>query len=112
MSVTLSLRADDLRVMTSGAFSAVYQQIVPAYEQKTSNKVISLFGASMGDTPTSIPNRLQRGESADVVILASSALNDLIEKGEIRPDSRVDLVQSKIGMVVRARAPKPVYTSD
>jgi molybdate transport system substrate-binding protein len=104
-------QAEDLSVMTSGAFSAVYRQIVPIYERKTSNKVISLFGASMGDTPTSIPNRLQRGEVADVVVLASSALDDLIKKGEILPNSRVDLVESRIGMVVRAGESKPDISS-
>jgi molybdate transport system substrate-binding protein len=111
LALTAPVRADELRVMTSGGFSAVLQHIVPTYERNTSNRVIPLFGASMGDTPTSIPNRLARGESADVVILAGSALDELIKKGEILPESRVDLVESKIGMVVRAGAPKPDISS-
>jgi molybdate transport system substrate-binding protein len=35
------------------------------------------------------------------------ALNDLIKEGKVVADSKVDLVRSPIGMVVRAGAPKP-----
>ena len=51
--------------------------------------------------------RLERGEAIDVVIMAAPALDDLIKQGKVRADSRVDLVQSKIGMAVKAGAPKP-----
>lgn len=61
----------------------------------------------MGTTHNAIPSRLERGEVIDVVIMAGQALADLIEHGKVRADSRVDLVQSKIGMAVKAGAPKP-----
>jgi molybdate transport system substrate-binding protein len=51
--------------------------------------------------------RIERGEPVDVVILAAPALDDLIEQGKVVAGSRVDLVRSKVGMVVRAGAPKP-----
>jgi molybdate transport system substrate-binding protein len=65
----------------------------------------------MGNGPETIPNRLQRGEPADVVILASSALDELIEQGKVVAGSRVDLVRSVIGMAVRAGAPRPDISS-
>lgn len=104
-------QAGEIRVMTSGAFTAAYQALVPQYEKASGNKIQSAYGASMGDAPDSIPSRLQRGEPVDVVILASAALEDLIKKGKIRPESRVDLVRSDIGMAVRAGAPKPDISS-
>lgn len=61
----------------------------------------------MGTTHNAIPVRLERGEATDVVIMAGPALADLIENGKVVRDSRVDLVQSKIGMAVKAGAPKP-----
>jgi molybdate transport system substrate-binding protein len=97
----------DLRVMTSGAFTAAYLEIVPEFEHKTHSKVLTAYGASMGNAPDSIPSRLQRGEPVDVVILAGAALDELIKQGEVLPDSRVDLVRSSIGMAVRSGAPKP-----
>jgi molybdate transport system substrate-binding protein len=61
----------------------------------------------MGNAPDSIPMRLERGEPADVVILASTALEELIKQGKVVPGSRVDLVRSSIGMAVRAGVPRP-----
>jgi molybdate transport system substrate-binding protein len=61
----------------------------------------------MGATYNAIPARLQRGESIDVVILSSPALDELIHEGKIQPDSKVDLVRSYIGMAVKAGAPMP-----
>jgi len=69
--------------------------------------VVSAFGASQGGAPDSIPSRLDRGEPVDVVIMAGPALDGLIQKGKVVSGSRVDIVRSTIGMVVRAGAPKP-----
>jgi molybdate transport system substrate-binding protein len=102
-----SAAADDIHVMTSGAFTAAYLELVPEFERATGNKVLTAFGGSMGNGPETIPNRLQRGEPADIVILAAPALDDLVKQGRVVPGTRVDLVRSAIGMAVRAGAPKP-----
>jgi molybdate transport system substrate-binding protein len=101
------IRAAEITVVTSGAFTAAYQQLAPQYESATHNKLISEFGPSMGTTHNAIPVRLERGEAIDVIILASPALEDLIRHGEIAADTRVDLVESKIGLAVEAGAPHP-----
>lgn len=100
-------RGAEIKVVTSGAFTAAYLEIVPEYEHATHNKLVTEFGPSMGTTYDAIPVRLERGEAIDVVIMAAPALADLIEQGKIRAGSRVDLVQSRIGMAVKAGAPKP-----
>ena len=100
-------RAQEIRVMTSGGFTAPYLELVPTFEHATKQKVITSFGASMGGAPDSIPSRLERGEPVDVVILAAPALDDLIRQGKVVAGSRVDLVRSVIGMAVRAGAPRP-----
>ena len=61
----------------------------------------------MGNAPNAIPNRLQRGEPADVVILANSGFEELVKQYRVIPDSRVDLARSVIAMAVRAGAQKP-----
>ena len=93
--------------MTSGGFTAPYLELLPEFERQTGTRVESAFGASMGGAPDSIPSRLERGEPADVVILASAALDALVAQGKVVAGSRVDLVSSKIGMAVRKGAPKP-----
>jgi len=103
--------AAEITVLVSGAFTEAYLKLVPEFERATNNKIVTAYGASMGDTPTSIPSRLKRGEPADVVILAASALDELIKNGQVRPESRTDLVRSNIGMVVRKGAPHPDISS-
>src|SRR5256885_12260361 len=103
--------ADEVKVMTSGAFTAAYLQLIPEFELTARHKIVTTFGASMGSGPNTIPSRLQRGEAADVVILAGPALDELIKQGKVVAGSRVDLVRSRMGMAVRAGAPRPEISS-
>src|ERR1700749_1605086 len=104
-------QAAEVHVMISGGLSAAYNALVPEFERATGNKVITAYGPSMGTTQNAIPMRLERGEPADVLILVGYALGDLIKKGKVIADSRVDLVNSKIGVAVKAGAPKPDISS-
>lgn len=97
----------ELHVMTSGGFTAAYNELRPQFEKHSGHSVKSAYGASMGNAPDSIPSRLGRGEPADVVILARTALDALAKDGKVVPGSQVDLVRSTIGMVVRKGQPKP-----
>jgi molybdate transport system substrate-binding protein len=99
--------AATIKVVTSGAFTAAYLELAPEYERATHNKLATEFGPSMGTTHNAIPMRLDRGETIDVVIMAAPALDALIKQGKVRADSRVDLVQSKMAMAVKAGAPHP-----
>ena len=98
--------ADEIQVMTSGAFTAAYLELAAEFERRTGHKVIT-EATSMGVGDTSIPARLARGEAIDVVIVASDALDRLIGEGRIRAGTRVDLARSSIGMAVRSGTPKP-----
>jgi molybdate transport system substrate-binding protein len=99
--------AQDLTVMSSGGFQEAYKLLAPSYEAKTSSHLTALWGPSMGSTPGAIPMRLSRNEMADVVIMARSELDSLAKKGLVVEGSQVDLVNSRIGMAVRAGAPIP-----
>ena len=107
LCVAPAARADEIKVATSGAFTAAFLELTPTFERAAHHTVTTVYGASMGSTPTSIPNRLERGEPLDVVIMADTALDSLIRAGKVVAGSRVDLVRSRIGMAVRAGAPKP-----
>src|SRR3984893_17746466 len=62
---------DEIKVVTSGAFTAAYLELVPEYERASHNKLVTEFGPSMGTTSNAIPGRLGRGEAIDVVIMAA-----------------------------------------
>ncbi|EJZ57781.1 ABC molybdate transport system, periplasmic component [Pseudomonas fluorescens R124] len=99
--------AEQLSVMTSGGFTAAYKILGPKFAAATGNTLDTQLGPSMGKAPEAIPNRLARGEHADVVIMVGYALDDLIKQGKVDPASRVELADSRIGLVVREGAPKP-----
>lgn len=52
----------EIRVMSSGSFTAAYKELAPEFERKTQHTVVSSYGASMGGAPDSIPSRIARGE--------------------------------------------------
>ena len=92
--------------MTSGAFTAAFLELAPEYEADTHNKLQTEFGPSMGATYNAIPCvspvvkplTLSYGQ-------ARPRRSD--QAGKVRANSRVELVQSKIGMAVKAGAPHP-----
>ena len=67
----------ELRVMTSGAFTAAHLALLPQVEALTGQKVLTLT-TSIGTGETSIPNRLKRGEVADVVMVVSAVMQQFI----------------------------------
>lgn len=106
-AVTANVQAADLHVMSSGGFTAAYKLLGPRFASHTGNTLDTALGPSMGKSPEAIPNRLARGEPADAVIMVGYALDDLIRQGKVIAGSRVELADSRIGMVVRDGVAKP-----
>ncbi len=98
--------AADVNVATSGAFAETLHQLKQDVERATQERVMTV-ATSVGVGEESIPRRLERGEAIDVVIVADTVMQQLIDNGLVIADSRVDLVRSAIGVAVRAGTPKP-----
>ncbi|WP_338490033.1 substrate-binding domain-containing protein [Pseudomonas trivialis] len=111
-ALALTAQAEQLKVMTSGGFTAAYKLLGPQYAKQSGDTLDTILGPSMGKAPEAIPNRLARGEHADVVIMVGYALDDLIKQGKVDPASRVELADSRIGLVVKEGAAKPVINTD
>ena len=107
LCIAHTAQAAEIRVITSGAFTEAYKQLAPMYEQATGHKIISAYGASIGNAPYSIPSRFARGEKFDLVILSEGGLEALMKDGKLVKGSRVDLARSQIGAAVRKGTPKP-----
>lgn len=107
----ISAEPQEIRVVTSGGFTAAYNILAPQFEARTGIRLVTEYGASSGGAPDSIPERLARGEPFDLVILSRSSLDRLTERGEVTPESRRDLVRSSIGMAVREGASLPDITT-
>jgi len=97
---------NEFRVMTSGAFTAAYKALIPQLERLTGKTIVTVT-TSIGTGDISIPNRLKRGEVADIVIVADGVLRQFIADGLVLEEGCKTIARSGIGMAVRAGAPKP-----
>jgi molybdate transport system substrate-binding protein len=98
--------ASEIKVIASVAFKDAYLAMQPDFEKTTGHRVTTLW------LPTvEIMSRLKSGESADLVIMASSGIDELSKLGIIKPESRQNYVQSGIGIGMQKGAKKPDISS-
>lgn len=108
--VCVDLAADDIVVMTSGAFTEAYLSLSKSFAS-SSGHAFTTAATAMGTGADSIPSRLAAGEPVDLVIVAADALDRLMADGIIVRGSRRDLARSSIALAVRRGAPKPDISS-
>lgn len=97
---------NEFRVMTSGGFTAAYKLLIPDLERLTNLQIITVT-TSIGTGDISIPNRLKRGEIADLVICSDNVMQQFIADGFVLAGGHAKLARSIVGFAVRAGAPKP-----
>ncbi len=108
----MSATTNEFRVMTSGAFTAAYKALTPQLEKLTGKTVVTVT-TSIGTGDTSIPNRLKRGEVADIVIVAEGVLRQFIADGLVLAEDATTIARSMMGFAVPAGTPDPaVRTAD
>lgn len=103
--------AAEVNVAATAGFASAYKILGPEFEKATGNTLKTVWGPSMGDTPNTIPHRLERGEDIDLVIMVGNALDKLVKEGKIEPSTTVLLARSKVAMAVRAGEPVPDISS-
>jgi molybdate transport system substrate-binding protein len=94
--------ADDIKVLTAGAFKQVVLAVIPQFEQRTGHRVVV-----DNDTVGALVRRVDRGEPFDLLIASPSAIDELAKSGKIALIGRTQLAKVGVGVVVRAAAPRP-----
>jgi len=89
-------------VLTSNSMRAVMGELVPEFERASGHKVAVSY-----DPAKAILRRIAAGETPDLIICGSSAMDDLTQQGKIVAGSSRLLARCSVGMAVRAGAPKP-----
>jgi len=102
----MNTMTNEIRVMTSGAFTAAHLELIPRLERLT-KKTIVTASTSVGTGENSIANRLKRGEIVDIVIVADTLLRQFIDERLVLAEGYTPVARSTIGMAVREGAPKP-----
>jgi len=91
-----------LKLLSSMAARDVLREMVSRYQVDTARPVDSEAAGGVD-----VARRVQGGEAVDVVVLASNAIDKLIEERKLIAGSRVDLVKSGIAIAVRANSLRP-----
>ena len=99
-AATFAVRADELKVLTTGAMKPVLLEVIPGFQQD-SKQTVSLDN----DTAGALVKRIQGGAAFDVVLLTPAGIEELAKAGKVSPG--VDLARVGIGMMVKAGAPRP-----
>jgi molybdate transport system substrate-binding protein len=96
-----------LEVMSSIATREAYLEIVPRFERESGVAVSTSWVGG-----AEIAKRLRAGATPDLVIMAASAIDDLVKEGLLAAGSRVDLASSIIGVAIAPGTPRPDLSSE
>jgi molybdate transport system substrate-binding protein len=92
----------EIKLFTSNSMHAVLDELVPAFERASGNQVSVSY-----DPAQVMLKRIKSGETADLAIMGTTALDELEKLGKIAAGSRRVLSRCGVGVGVRAGAPKP-----
>jgi molybdate transport system substrate-binding protein len=101
---TAAASAAEIKVICSQALTQAMADVGPQFEQASGHKVTFVFG-----TTGALSAKVQGGEAADVVVLATSAMKDLAAAGKV--SGLTEAARSPVGVAVKAGAPKPDISS-
>jgi molybdate transport system substrate-binding protein len=91
-----------IRVLASNSIRAVMGELVPQFERAGGISVSVSY-----DPAKVMLARIEKGETGDLAITGSGAIDELVKQGKILAGSRRVLARCKVGVAVRAGQPKP-----
>ena len=106
LAIAEVVQAAELKIFASRAIWTVLREVGPEFEKDTGHKITMTTGLS-----PEFVKRIQAGEAFDVIAAPPPTLDRLIRDGKAIASSKVNLVRSGTGVVIRAGAPKPDVAS-
>jgi molybdate transport system substrate-binding protein len=95
--------AAEIVLVTTGAVEQIMLGLIPAFERETGHMIrMSVFG-----TPTAVAKIKEGSAVPDLVLLSPEALGELAAAGKVAAPSITNAFRSRVGVAVRAGAPKP-----
>jgi len=91
----------EITLLCSNAFRPVVTELAPQFERSTGHKLVIRF---MG---TNLKTAIEAGEQFDVAISQSDVIEGLIDQKKIGAGTNVALANTRIGLAIRAGAPRP-----
>jgi molybdate transport system substrate-binding protein len=94
--------AAEIRVLSSGSLKAALSQLLPDFQKSSGNTATIEYGPA-----GAIAGRIEKDETADVVIVSRAQLQKLESDGKAVRGSLVDIAGIALGLAIRKGAPKP-----
>ena len=82
----------EIKVISSGAVKETYLELVAQFEKASNHKVVTLWSGT-----ADIMKRIRAGESADIIILGSNSIDELIQLGHAWNPGRSHEIRSGRG---------------
>lgn len=102
----LTTAAEEIRILTSNSSRTVLDALAPAFERAYGRRYTVEF-----DSAKKMLARIKGGETGDVVILGASVVRELEQLGMVAAGSSRLFARSRVGVAVRAGAPRPDISS-
>jgi len=96
------LQPGPVRALVSNGMKGGTEALQPQIEHTIGRPLTIQFGST-----ASLKKRIEAGETFDVTIITTEAIDDLIAQGKLTRASRADVGRSELGIGIRAGAPKP-----
>jgi molybdate transport system substrate-binding protein len=94
--------AAEVTVFCTIGVQSVTPELIAGFERATGHKVTVTYGIA-----NVLKDKFLGGAPADVLVLTSQALDEVIKQGKVAADSKVDFARSGVGVAVKAGAPRP-----
>lgn len=95
-----------IKVLASNSIRAVMGELVPRFERANDCKIAISY-----DPAKVMLARIERGETADLAITGSAAIDELVNQGKILAGSRRVLARCNVGVAVLTGKPRPDISS-
>ncbi len=89
---------------------ATRQLLADLAERAMADTGVSIMAQAGGGVD--VARRVREGEACDIVVLASDAIERLIDEGLLEQNTRSDLVRSEVAIAVRAGDPHPAVGTE
>jgi molybdate transport system substrate-binding protein len=97
-----AVEAAEIKVLSTVGMQPATVELFTAFETATGHKIVVTYGLA-----AVLRTSVLEGASADVLVLTSPAIDDLVKGGKVIATTKTDVARSGVGVAVKAGAPKP-----
>jgi len=94
--------AAEIELLSTVGMQPATPELIARFERATGHKVVATYGLA-----AVLKQNVLDGLRADVLLLTSPLIDDLVMQGKVVPGTKLDVARSGIGVAVKAGTPKP-----